>query len=62
MPTEKLHAHSFFLGAEVGIQYTCIDLKNSGDREFELDIDTSPLSQEFVLSQIQVQIRDKSLG
>ena len=43
------HAHSFVLGLELGIQYTYTYVKILSAALIELEMHTSPLSQEFFL-------------
>ena len=49
IPTGRKHAHSFVSGPELRIQYTYTCVRNSEHHRLELDIHTSPLSQEFIL-------------
>ena len=43
----KMHAHSFVLGPDLGIQCSCTIVKNSEHHRISLDTHISPLSQNF---------------
>ena len=59
---EKVHVHSFVLQPELGIRYTHTHAKHSEHHRFELDTQTSIHSQQSILRQIRIRMRDIFLG
>ena len=63
IPTGKIHAHSCVLRPEFQIQYIYTYVKNRSTINFELDTQLAFFcSQEFLLQQIRIHIREQNLS